>query len=230
MDGVALVVKKQENTVSQCLMYNLLSIGIEQVDKCREDRFMQKASLNHLPSIFASLLLLAVAGCTTTPKTDGGASAGASATMPDGTPRIKESELRAYCPNVVLREGTAFFGSYEKGGDKDASRLIFQATLADTTRACQYGAGTTTLDVAAAGRVVPGPKFKAGTYTLPIRVAVVQGGSVIYSKLHKQAVTLTANNTATQFVFNDKGISIPNPEKRNVEIFVGFDEGPYTTK
>lgn len=226
MDGVALVVKKQENTVLQCLMYNLLSIGIEQVDKCREDRFMQKASLNHLPSIFASLLLLAVAGCTTTPKTD----AGAQATMPDGTPRISETELRAYCPNVVLREGTAFFGSYEKGGDKDASRLIFQATLSDTTRACQYGSGTTILDVAAAGRVVPGPKFRAGTYTLPIRVAVVQGGAVLYSKLHKQAITLNASNTATQFVFNDKGISIPNPEKRDVQIFVGFDEGPYTTK
>jgi hypothetical protein len=108
--------------------------------------------------------------------------------------------------------------------------VIYQAALTDTTRACQHGAGTMTIDVAAAGKVVPGPKYKSGTITMPIRVAVRQGDQVIYSKLHKQAVTIANGDTATQFVFNDKAITVPTADKNNIQIFVGFDEGPYNTK
>jgi len=108
--------------------------------------------------------------------------------------------------------------------------LIYQAAITDTTRACQYGDGTITIDVAAAGKVVPGPKYRSGTVSMPIRVAVVEGDKVLYSKLHRQSVTTNNDGVATQFVFNDKAISFPTPSKQNVEIFVGFDEGPYNTK
>lgn len=101
--------------------------------------------------------------------------------------------------------------------------------MTDTTRSCQYTDGTISLDVAAAGKVVPGPKYKSGNITMPVRVAVLQGDKVIYSKLHKQSVTVTSGGGATQFVFNDK-ISIPSESARSVQIFVGFDEGPYNTK
>jgi hypothetical protein len=65
---------------------------------------------------------------------------------------------------------------------------------------------------------------------MPVRVAVLQGDKVIYSKLHKQTVNVTSGGGATQFVFNDKGISIPSDSARSVQIYVGFDEGPYNTK
>lgn len=188
---------------------------------------MQKPIQNRssLLPVFATILLAALAGCTTsgTQKTADGSLTEA------GQPRIKESELRAFCPTVSLREGTAYFNTYEKGGDKDASRVIYQAALTDTTRACQYADGTINLDVAAAGKVVPGPKYKSGNITMPIRVAVVEGGKVIYSKLHKQTANVSSGG-ATQFVFNDKAISIPTASAQSVQIFVGFDEGPYNTK
>ncbi|MDT4884618.1 hypothetical protein FQZ97_1207770 [compost metagenome] len=76
---------------------------------------------------------------------------------------------------------------------------------------------------------MPGPKYESGNITMPIRVAVHQGDKVIYSKLHKQTVNVTGGG-ATQFVFSDKGISIPSDSARSVQIFVGFDEGPYNTK
>jgi hypothetical protein len=205
-----------------------LRSGIEQVDQCREARFMQKASQNRssLFPVFATVLLAALAGCTTS-----GTQKSADGALTDASqPRVKESELRAFCPSVTLRDGTAYFNTYEKGGDKDASRVIYQAALTDTTRSCQYGEGTITLDVAAAGKVVPGPKYKSGNVTMPVRVAVVQGDKVIYSKLHKQAVSVTSGGGATQFVFNDKGITVPSESARSVQIFVGFDEGPYNTK
>jgi hypothetical protein len=160
---------------------------------------MQKASQNRssLFPVFATVLLTALAGCTTS----GGDKPGATASADQ--PRVKASELRAYCPTVTLRDGTAFFSTYAKGGDKDPAQVIYQASLTDVTRACQYGDGT-----------------------IPVRVAVRQGDQVVYSKLHKQTVTITNSDTATQFVFNDKGISLPMPDRQNIQIFVGFDEGP----
>lgn len=189
---------------------------------------MQKALQNRssLFPVFATVLLAALAGCTTS-----GTQKSADGALTDASqPRVKELELRAFCPSVTLRDGTAYFNTYEKGGDKDASRVIYQAALTDTTRSCQYGEGTIILDVAAAGKVVPGPKYKSGNVTMPVRVAVVQGDKVIYSKLHKQAVSVTSGGGATQFVFNDKGITVPSESARSVQIFVGFDEGPYNTK
>ena len=183
---------------------------------------MQKASQNRssLFPVFATVLLAALAVCTTSGSEKPGDMAA------EGPKRISASELRAYCPTVTLRDGTAFFSTYAKGGDKDPAQVVYQASLTDVTRSCQYGDGTITIDVAAAGKVVPGPQYKSGTITMPVRVAVRQGDQVVYSKLHKQVVTITNGDTATQFVFNDKGISLPMPDKQNIQIFVGFDEGP----
>ncbi|QGA57470.1 hypothetical protein [Brucella sp. 2280] len=192
---------------------------------------MQKASQNRssLFPVFATVLLASLAGCTTS-GTENGANSSLPTKATSGEKRISETELRAYCPSVSLRDGTAFFNTYEKGGDKDPERVIYQAALTDTTRSCQYGNGTLTMDIAGAGKVVPGPKYKTGTIVMPIRVAIRQGDQVVYSKLHKQRVSITNPDTATQFVFNDKGITIPMPDKQNVQIFIGFDEGPYNTK
>lgn len=192
---------------------------------------MQKASQNcsSLFPVFATVLLASLAGCTTS-GTENGANSSLPTKATSGEKRISETELRAYCPSVSLRDGTAFFNTYEKGGDKDPERVIYQAALTDTTRSCQYGNGTLTMDIAGAGKVVPGPKYKTGTIVMPIRVAIRQGDQVVYSKLHKQRVSITNPDTATQFVFNDKGVTIPMPDKQNVQIFIGFDEGPYNTK
>ncbi len=208
--GLLLAIKNRK-TPSRYASYS----GVEQVD--------HKASQNRssLFPVVATVLLAALAGCTTS---------GTQNAADSAAPRVKASDLMAFCPSVSLREGTAYFSTYEKGGDQDASRVIYQASLTDTTRDCQHNAGTITLDVAAAGKVVPGPKYKSGNITMPIRVAVVQNGNVIYSKLHKQTVNVSNGGGATQFVFNDKGISIPTESARSVQIFVGFDEGPYNTK
>lgn len=193
---------------------------------------MQKALRNRSSffPVFATVLLAALAGCTTSGTQKSADGSVVDAGTGTGQTRIKESELRAFCPTVSLRDGTAYFNTYEKGGEKDANRVIYQAALTDTTRSCQYTDGAINLDVAAAGKVVPGPKYKSGNIIMPVRVAVLQGDKVIYSKLHKQTVNVSSGGGATQFVFNDKGISIPTESARSVQIYVGFDEGPYNTK
>jgi hypothetical protein len=82
------------------------------------------------------------------------------------------------------------------------------------------------MTVAAAGKVVPGPKANGRTISLPIRVAIAEGDNVIYSQLQQFQVTITAGQPATQFVFNDPNAAVPEAQVRAVQVFVGFDEGP----
>jgi hypothetical protein len=82
-----------------------------------------------------------------------------------------------------------------------------------------------TINVAAAGRVVPGPAGAPGAVKLPIRVAVVRGEEVLYSQLHDYQVAVDSSGAA-QFVFNDPNVTIPIPPDQAVRVFAGFDEGP----
>ncbi|WP_420847929.1 hypothetical protein [Nitratireductor luteus] len=141
---------------------------------------------------------------------------------------IRESELRAYCPPVSLREGTAYFRTYERGGEGDDSKIIYQASINDVTRACKYQ-GTPAVTVAVAGRVVPGPSGRAGTITMPIRIAATRGDEVVYSQLFKHQVSIDDTSGATQFVFTDPDIAIPGGIDRTIQLHVGYDEGPYDT-
>jgi hypothetical protein len=163
-------------------------------------------------------LMLAAAGCQSGDK----ALAGGDAKPPEG--KVLESELRAYCPMITLREGTAFFNTYEKGAQDDPAKIIHQASISDVTRSCTRANGMLTMNVAVAGRVVPGPAGSAGTVTMPIRVAVVRGEEVLYSQLHKHQVKV--GNESTQWLFNDPNVSIPIPSTQDIQIFAGYDEGP----
>jgi hypothetical protein len=176
-------------------------------------------------SLAAGGLLLALAGCQS------GGEGGAGGLFA-GKPKedaVRLSELRAYCPQVTLRSGTASFNTYAKGGKDDPAKIVYQASIADVTRKCSYTDTSIGMTVAVAGRVVPGPQGKAGTITMPIRVAVVQGDQTIYSKLFKHPVQVSDTAGATQFVFTDSEITIPGPVQQNVQVFAGFDEGPYNT-
>lgn len=141
---------------------------------------------------------------------------------------ISETELRAYCPRVVLRAGTSSYRTHEGADTEDPSAVIYQAMIAETSRSCTYGNGMLNMTVALAGRVVPGPKGREGQITMPIRVAVTRGDEVLYTQLHQHPVQVTAGG-ATQFLFTDAAVTFPQPTQRNVTVFVGYDEGPYDT-
>ena len=172
--------------------------------------------------------MLAVAGCQSG---DGGGGILGMGGASKADPKVEEgkilaSELLAYCPKVTLREGTAFFDSYAKGGEGDKAKIVYQTSISDVTRNCTRADGMLTMNVAVAGRVVPGPLGKAGTVTMPIRIAVMRGTEVLYSKLHQYPVSIGSTTAATQFVFNDPNVTVPNPTEQDLRVFAGFDEGP----
>ena len=140
--------------------------------------------------------------------------------------KILASELLAYCPNVTLRDGTAFFNSYAKGGQDDPSKLVHQSAITDVTRSCTRADGQMTIKVGVAGKVVVGPAGGTGTVNMPIRIAVTRGGEVLYSQLHKNVVQITDPSTATQFVFTVPNVVIPIPTARDIQVFAGFDDSP----
>ncbi len=171
-------------------------------------------------SIFA-LLLTGLAACQS-----GGSETGETLSKEDLSqqrPRISQSELEAYCPGVKVRQGTESHAAYARGGQGDATKLTYQASIARTTRACSRADGMMTISVAVAGRIVPGPAGAPGSVTLPIRIAVTQGEEVLYSQMIKDQVTLSGQPGATQFLVKDANVVIPVPARRNVLIQVGFD-------
>jgi len=139
--------------------------------------------------------------------------------------RVRMSEIEGYCPNVSLRDGTAYYSTHESGAQDDPTKLIYQASISAVTRACTRSSGTMNIEVAVAGRVVPGPLGRTGAITMPIRVVLMQGSEVLYSQLHSYQVTVADAATATQFLFKDPGISVPIPDRKNLQLFAGFDDG-----
>lgn len=171
---------------------------------------------------FAALgFILAAAGCQSNDTAGTLDVAGA-----DSKPKVTQEELLAYCPGVSLREGTAFYNTYTRDGQDDPSKIIYQASISDVTRSCTYPDGMMTVNVAVAGRIIPGPAGQAGTITMPIRVVLVRGDEVLYTQLHNHQVAIAGTTGATQFVFNDPNVTIPMPERGTIRIFAGFDEGP----
>ena len=138
-----------------------------------------------------------------------------------------EADLRAYCPRVTLLEGTALLRTYTSGNEGNPDEVVHQAVITDVTRACRYRNGQLFMTVAAAGRVVNGPQGAPGALDLPVRVAIRAGDGLPYSRLGRLDVTMGGG--ATQFIYRDDRIVLPEPEARNLVVLVGFDEGPYDT-
>jgi hypothetical protein len=169
--------------------------------------------------------IMAAAGCQSG---DAGGVLGLGGSKQEKQPeegKILASELLAYCPKVTLKEDTGFINKYVKGGEEDPAKLSYQASISEVTRSCSRAGGMLTMNVAVAGRVVPGPAGVPGAVTLPIRIVVTHGEEVQYSQLHNYQVA-AGNGQVQQFVFNDPAVTVPNPTDQGIQVFAGFDAGP----
>jgi hypothetical protein len=181
--------------------------------------------LRSVPVLLGAAL---IAGCTAA---DPGAILNPRGSNPQPAidPVTNAAVVQGACPQVQLREGTAFYRTYAKGGDGDPSKVIHQASIADTTRQCRISGGQMVMTVVASGRLVAGPAGKAGQVDVPVRVAVLDGETVLYSELQKQPVVLTDGAPTTQFVFTNPSVTFPASASRSAKVYIGFDPGPYNT-
>ena len=184
---------------------------------------------------FAIAGLIALAGCNSANKSGPDISDLTKDLEPGQQVKIGEDDnsvnLRAFCPRTVIRAGTETYRTFEKGVNKDdpgaLSALRYQVTVREVARECNYNGGQLNIRVGLKGRVINGPTGATGTIDTPIRVALVTtGNDVLYSQLHKVPVSIPEGGSTATFSFVDGNIFIPAPEKENLLIYVGFDEGP----
>jgi hypothetical protein len=178
-------------------------------------------------------LLAILAGCN---QTDNSANLGVSsdAAATGGQPAATGQQaavIQGSCPQVFLRDGTAVYRKFAKGAKKDdQDKLLFQATLVDTTRRCVLNESQLVITVMAQGRIVTGSAGAAGAVTMPIRVAATDGTQTLYSQLVQFEAAIPADSGTGQFLFTHAGIALPGGAGTFTKLYVGFDEGPYNTK
>ena len=175
-----------------------------------------------LAGIALSGLVLAMTGCQSGPMPGVLNVGGATPEQPDD--RITQDELLAFCPAIALRENTAYYSTYQRNADSDPGKLVYQASITDVTRSCSYEGGMLRMNIAVAGKVVPGPLGSTGSVTLPLRIMVVQGSEVIHEQVHSYDVAVTDIAGATQFVFTDSSFTMPKPTTSAVRAFAGFEK------
>lgn len=143
---------------------------------------------------------------------------------------LDSTVVQGACPAVLLREGTAYYTTYAKGGNGDPAKVIHQASISDTTRQCRVSGDQMIVTVVVSGRVVGGPQAKTGEVSLPLRVAVLDDETVLYSELQKHPVAIVEGGPAEQFIYTNASVQFPVSASRSAKIYAGFDPGPYNTK
>lgn len=135
--------------------------------------------------------------------------------------------VRAFCPRTVIRDGTETYREFGPPAENGAKPVSFQSTISQVARECNYSPTNLNIKVGVRGRAINGPTGKTGDFIVPIRVAVVDTAKdVKYSVLHQVPVTIPPNSSNSAFSYVDGNINVPVPDKPNLIIYVGFDEGP----
>ncbi len=142
---------------------------------------------------------------------------------PSGTPRpAVVAGPSLYCPLLEIRTGTESLTVYERGGDRDPTRLRYQATIRETARECLEAPGGVGVRVGVTGALVGGPRA-SGNATAPLRVAVLDAEErVIFSQLYQVGGSIGAPNYRAEFAQVIEGIVIPGTAQ-GAKIYVGFD-------
>ncbi len=192
-------------------------------------------AVKNLKFLMVGLGVLALSACNASNSSGGGSEAVDGLLLGQqkriGAAPDESTNLRAFCPKTVLRAGTETYRTFEDGVNKDdpgaMNSLRFQATVREVARECNYANGQLNIRVGVEGRVINGPTGATGTINTPVRVAVAStANEVLYSQLHQVPVTIPEGATTAVFSFVDGNVFLPAPEKENLVVYVGFDEGP----
>lgn len=164
-------------------------------------------------------LLGLMAGCTS------------SSGLTDASPKPQTGNpvvVQATCPQIFMRDSGAYHRVYAGGATDDQSKLVYQASFADTTRSCTTNGEQLTVNVMAQGRVVAGPAGKGGPVSLPVRITVTETNAQqqeveIYSQAVSYPVNIPADTLSSQFLFQKADVNIPVSSAQNAKVYLAFD-------
>jgi hypothetical protein len=149
------------------------------------------------------------------------AAPGAPAVAPEG-----ENDLT--CPPVSIRAGASTYAVGAAGKQPLGNDLRFQASITRTSRQCTRNGDQITARIGIQGRVIAGPAGAPASVTIPLRVAVVQGGvqeKTIATKAYQTTVSMSEDSSEPfTLVAEDLVYPVPPGATGDSYIFyIGFD-------
>lgn len=139
-----------------------------------------------------------------------------------------------FCPEIIILEGTAA-SQVHAGTPPSSANLRYQFGLTDAARECSLEGDQLTIKIGVAGKVLLGPAGSAGTYTVPVRMAIVreQGNEPLVSKLYRASVTVGATSADADFTIVSELLHVPfiqDHAEEDYSIKVGIDEAASADK
>lgn len=189
----------------------------------------ESARAGRLPALLGvAVLSLGLAGCGGGSGGDGGSVSTAIFGNPTNQPTaqpVGPQEDDPTCPSVEVLEGTASL----RVGRAGSGDVAHQASLNDVARECLFQPGSVSLKVGVQGRVLIGTAGRPGTYTVPVRVVVKRGESVVVSRIARISVSIPAGEASVPFAHVEEGISVSRTPGRDpadeFSVLVGLDSG-----
>jgi len=203
---------------------------------CREWRPRLVRRAHPIKLILGTAVLLGVAGCGghlggnfDTPDAGGSKLATFLGFKSNDAPAAPGTQVRhIFCPQVVILEGTAASQAYA-GTPPSSANLRYQYSITDTARECTVDGDQLAIKVGIAGKVLLGPAGNAGSFNVPVRMAVLNehNNEPITSKLYHAAVTVPAGETQADFTIVSEPLRvlfIQDHAENDYTIKVGIDE------
>jgi hypothetical protein len=139
-----------------------------------------------------------------------------------------EPENELTCPPVSIRAGASTYAVAAEGKQPVGNDLRFQATITRTARQCTKNGDQITARIGIQGRVIAGPAGAPSSVTIPLRVAVVQGGvreKTIATKAYQTTVSMSEDSSEPfTLVVEDLVYPVPLGAAGDDYIFyIGFD-------
>jgi len=134
---------------------------------------------------------------------------------------------QVFCPRAELQTGTFLIMKYARGKENDPRGLLYQAYIDEWARECsREGTDQTRVKLGLSGHVTPGPAWKGGEVTLPVRVAVLPlttDPEPLSSEIFTIPVTVGEGAPSETWKMIESSFVVPRDT--NVRLVFGFDEG-----
>jgi hypothetical protein len=132
------------------------------------------------------------------------------------------------CPNIIVIDGTTAHRVYN--GPESNDTLKYQYSLGDIARDCALQGNELAMRVGIEGHVLLGSAGTPGSFSVPIRVAIVReaDNTPAISKLYNASVTIPPGQTEGRFAIVTEPLLAPfiqNQTEKDYEIKVGIDAG-----
>jgi hypothetical protein len=139
-----------------------------------------------------------------------------------------EPENNLTCPPVSIRAGASTYAVAAAGKQPVGNDVRFQATIGRTARQCTKTGDQIIAKIGIQGRVIAGPAGAPSSVTIPLRVAVVQGGvqeKTIATKVYQTTVSMSEDGSVPfTMVAEDLDYPVPQGAAGDSYIFyIGFD-------